>query len=134
MGCGTSQASTGYHAHFWTESSLRVGSVVDGWTLGGICTSSVALKSDGVKVWRITAFTNYGIGARIPLAGNPTVTVHFGDGTDKLKADICAANLPGNTVPVYVERDGRQFPTYLPTALGRCVTGVDLGWGGPGAD
>ncbi len=141
-GCGGH--TDGNVVHFWAQgvAHFEPGSVIGGYTVGGICSTEPALNKDGIKYCPIVKIT-YTITSPaqtpiLPAVPTPIVTT-FKNGSSQLYQDqnwgranlkVCADNLNGNTVNVLFNRDGRSW-NYSQKATSNCVTFYDMDGAGP---
>lgn len=65
------------------------------------------------------------------FSGNPSSRLFFDQNGERLNLEVCADNLPGQTVYVRVMRPGRVFPVVVQQSSSRCITFYDLDDTGP---
>ncbi len=135
-GCGG--VSDGNAVHFWAENpSFQVGSIVGGFTIGGICGNQPALNKPGLKICPIQKFTYTAAITPDPIDPNVHTFVH---GVSRLWQDqnwgranlkVCADNLAGKTVYLDFRREGKVFTIPPQKATSTCVTFWDIDGAGP---
>ena len=65
------------------------------------------------------------------FAGNPSSKLFFDNNGNRINLEVCANNLPGQTVKAQLSRPGKTFNVVSQTASGRCVTFWDMDGAGP---
>ena len=131
---GCNGTTDGNLVHFWAEGAdnFQLGSIIGGYTVGGICGDAPALNRDGVKYCPITTIKHFA------MDPTPPTDKIFSNGSSSLtitqsavNLTVCADNLSGQTVYATLYRNAvgsepAKTWSLQRTASSNCTTFSDM--------